>query len=369
MEGKNIMNIFKILSSYDGSINEPNISAFISYLIDPNEDHGLGFWILNGFLKKNETFNLIEESEDELIAKIAHGDYVVKILPEFPVSVTREDKIKHRDIDILIEISKENSEVPVYAVCIENKISKSSITDMEQLVDEMEGLGQLYNLEKQITKIGLIYLIPEYSSKASKAYEKIKGYNKKYMTWKGDDGDSITGLIRNVLCDESSGKIDPIYDTIKYTLRSFISFINNDFESEYQCDTTANGKQFYGKPVIDYLTQIVSKLDENKEYDVKEVKDKLSAIIKKESGKNLPLSTRNCQMYQVIVNDMNRTNYQVKNPDDSKYNLLYYIDENNRTKVKKFNIKDAPSDIRIYHKADGKREFITLDDLRKRESA
>lgn len=42
------MNIFKILASGDGSINEPNVSAFLSYLINPNEDHGLR----NHFLKK-----------------------------------------------------------------------------------------------------------------------------------------------------------------------------------------------------------------------------------------------------------------------------------------------------------------------------
>jgi len=34
------MNIFRILSSNDGSINEPNVSSFLAYLLDPNEDHG-----------------------------------------------------------------------------------------------------------------------------------------------------------------------------------------------------------------------------------------------------------------------------------------------------------------------------------------
>jgi len=28
------MNIFKILSSYDGSINEPNISSYLAYLLE-----------------------------------------------------------------------------------------------------------------------------------------------------------------------------------------------------------------------------------------------------------------------------------------------------------------------------------------------
>ena len=35
------MNIFKILASGDGTINEPNVSAFLGYLLNPKEDHGL----------------------------------------------------------------------------------------------------------------------------------------------------------------------------------------------------------------------------------------------------------------------------------------------------------------------------------------
>ena len=36
------MNIFKILSDGDGSIKEPNVSAFLAYLLDPTQSHGLG---------------------------------------------------------------------------------------------------------------------------------------------------------------------------------------------------------------------------------------------------------------------------------------------------------------------------------------
>ena len=44
------MNIFKILSSYDGSIKEPNISSFLAYLLDFNEDHGLSDLLLKSIL-------------------------------------------------------------------------------------------------------------------------------------------------------------------------------------------------------------------------------------------------------------------------------------------------------------------------------
>ena len=36
------MNIFKILASGNGTIKEPSVSAFLGYLLNPKEDHGLG---------------------------------------------------------------------------------------------------------------------------------------------------------------------------------------------------------------------------------------------------------------------------------------------------------------------------------------
>ena len=45
------MNIFKILSSGDGTIKEPNLSAFLAYLLNPKADHGLGSSFLQKVLK------------------------------------------------------------------------------------------------------------------------------------------------------------------------------------------------------------------------------------------------------------------------------------------------------------------------------
>ena len=47
---KKKMNIFKILSSYNGSIKEPNISSFLAYLLDLNEDHGLSDLLLKNII-------------------------------------------------------------------------------------------------------------------------------------------------------------------------------------------------------------------------------------------------------------------------------------------------------------------------------
>ena len=56
------MNIFKILSSGDGSIKEPNISAFLGYLLDPNQEHGLLKALIDPLILKDEINELIIKS-------------------------------------------------------------------------------------------------------------------------------------------------------------------------------------------------------------------------------------------------------------------------------------------------------------------
>src|SRR5688572_15365295 len=53
------MNIFKILANGDGQITEPNISAFLGYLLDPYGDHGLSFEFLERFLRE---FQIVDEN-------------------------------------------------------------------------------------------------------------------------------------------------------------------------------------------------------------------------------------------------------------------------------------------------------------------
>lgn len=59
------MNIFRILAQGDGSINEPNVSAFLGYLLDPNEDHGLGSIFLERFLQLHYNFGKFSYYNDE----------------------------------------------------------------------------------------------------------------------------------------------------------------------------------------------------------------------------------------------------------------------------------------------------------------
>jgi hypothetical protein len=70
------MNIFKILSSNDGTLKEPNVSSFLAYLLDPNEDHGLGDSLLKSIL-----------SDFESLKDKDFSDYDVEVNPEYKVDI------------------------------------------------------------------------------------------------------------------------------------------------------------------------------------------------------------------------------------------------------------------------------------------
>ena len=101
------MNIFKILSSNDGTLKEPNVSSFLAYLLDPNEDHGLGDSLLKSIL-----------SDFESLKDKDFSDYDVEVNPEYKVDIDdavpktdKESKKKHRDIDIVILFWKKEKKI------------------------------------------------------------------------------------------------------------------------------------------------------------------------------------------------------------------------------------------------------------------
>src|SRR5690606_16384816 len=125
------MNIFRILSSNDGSINEPNVSSFLAYLLDPNEDHGISSLLLQ------EVLNDIIEINRDFLSKIQYNNritdlskysgYSINIIHELSVNLEKKGKNKRRDIDIIIEIIDNKTNEIIYSICLENKITDTSI--------------------------------------------------------------------------------------------------------------------------------------------------------------------------------------------------------------------------------------------------
>lgn len=359
------MNIFKILSSADGNINEPNISAFLAYLLNPSEDHSLGCDFLLEVLANEDEFNLIDDDRNAFRAKIENGNYKVEIITErtvFPGIGIKD----HRDIDILIQISGKDSDQVKYAICIENKILAQSVSDKNQLNEEMEGLAKFYKEISPNVKLGLIYIVPYKTDKITIFFNNVKKFpHKKILLWKSDDNNvsSIRKFLEKILIDESTGIIDPIYESMRHLIKSFIAFINYDFKCTSEVKNIQAEKNDYGKPIREYLKDIWEKMEYEKPSPVKEIRKKLRELVKNASGKTLNKNTELCQIYRATVNNPVRVNYYVKTPEDG--NLFYKSDNN---KLNKFGLDKAQDDIEIYYKEKGEVKRITVGELKETTS-
>lgn len=89
---KQCMNIFKILASGDGRLHEPNISAFLGYLLNPNEDHGLGSIFLKQILNQHYNQNIDNPYLKELTNE--NGIKDLSIGSEYTIDVFLEQGFK-----------------------------------------------------------------------------------------------------------------------------------------------------------------------------------------------------------------------------------------------------------------------------------
>lgn len=348
------MNIFRILSSYDGSINEPNVSSFFAYLLDPSEDHGLsGLFLQNmleEFIMQDKTF----------LSKITYNNHItdlsrlsrfnIIISPEFAVYLNRENTKKKRDIDILIEITEGGSDKPLYSICIENKITDSSIIKNDsQLEEELEGIKNYYAENASDPEIYLIYLTPYPSIKSNESFNKLEYDRKIHLFWDNADN-SIFSKLNSIFNNESSGKIDPINDQAMYLIKSFQSFIRTGFKSYIEDKKERQEKNSYGKPVLDYLIEFTSTLLQDKIYTIENIREGFSTYVKDKSNIELHKATRNAYILASIVNDKNRGHYNVKDPADIRRNLFFYPNIGHSKKELKLFDPSANLDIPIFFK-------------------
>ena len=164
------MNIFRILAQGDGAIQEPNISAFLGYLLNPNEDHGLGSRFLESFLeqhylrcKNDSTINNKKldwiYDKGEIIDLSTNSNYEVNVF--FEQSFKGESKKDIVDIMLVIhKVEKEKKEQYFknyilnkrelkHIFLIEVKIKDSACTLKDEKQDTSKREGQLVD---QITK-------------------------------------------------------------------------------------------------------------------------------------------------------------------------------------------------------------------------
>ena len=359
------MNIFRILSSNDGSINEPNVSSFLAYLLDPAEDHGISSLLLqemlSGITESNKNFLSKIQYNNRITDLSKYSGYTINIIPELSVNLEKEGKRRRRDIDIIIEIIDNKTKEIIYSICLENKISDSSIIrDDLQLEDELKGLQNYYSESKFSPEIYFIYLTPTPSVISTYSFEKLN-YDKKYHLYWDNAENSVFNKLLKIFNNEKEGLIDPINNQSSYLIKSFLSFIKTHFKSYIEEKREKLEKKNYGKPVIDLLNDFSMLLSPNTEYEIDFVKNKFSEYVLKESGIELLNSTRNAHISLSIVNEKNRGHYNVKRPDNERKNIFYYSDDS-RKKIILFN-PYIHTGIEIFYKGEDGIESVKANEI------
>ncbi|WP_171656316.1 PD-(D/E)XK nuclease family protein [Paenibacillus foliorum] len=378
------MNIFKILASNDGSINEPNVSSFLAYLLDPNENHGLDSVFLEYFLtpvilgNKDSFKELIYNDRIRNLSK--RSPYSISVQAEMTVMLdTETSKQKTRDIDILIEIFHSSDPHRArFAFCIENKIKDGAIQKGgNQLYEELTGLIQYYASRSaadgrgvssaQIPALSFIFLTPKRNIRAVEEFaelvdkleftDSIKNIPCYHMTWGPDAAQTqeeapahVVAMLNRTLQDEACGNIEPIYDYTKHTLKSFLTFIKSDFHSYKEEKTAGTERRSYGKTIPEFYYDVFTELEFDRDYASNDIKNRVKELVLRSSGNEVRKPTLDATLIFTTVNNSNRKHQGVTDPQKHEINLFYCPDENNKKMIRKLSQNDPPADIYIYWK-------------------
>lgn len=230
------MNIFKILANGDGSINEPNVSAFLGYLLNPYADHGLRFEFLTRFMEKigDEEFNPLKYDYEILFEQAfrENGDPKnEKDIVDIVILCLETNNGNQKESIVKNILSSEQSLKKVFL--IENKIKKNAIKK-GQLVNQYIKAKSELNVEDD--KLHSIYVSPNTNDFITEfedtEVDRVIKKNKTQIYWNGKE--SISNTLKEILHEETNAKIEPINEYTKQTIKAFIQFIENDFKSEKQ---------------------------------------------------------------------------------------------------------------------------------------
>ena len=313
------MNIFKTLASGSGSINEPNISAFLGYLLNPKEDHGLGDAFLKRFLKPlfDKKDSKLNEMKGRDLSIRSNFEFEVLLEQAFENDNNKDDNsAKNRIVDIVIlcyekksqpgkSLAKdiinqkiEGQDKPNHIFLIENKIKDGSVEDRQLEEQYNQTIGKLREMKIDDPEelISVIFVTPE-DTKAKTEFKNFvksdnnKTDNKCHLFWhtketKKDDT-SISKIIKNIIQRE----YPPIDAYCKYTLQAFLEFIESGFQSSIKDELKEkkkgsfnyNGDTYSRPQLAERIIRDYIQNNPNKTY--KELKHEFSSIT---TGKYFP---------------------------------------------------------------------------------
>jgi len=98
------------------------------------------------------------------------------------------------------------------------------------------------------------------------------------------------------------------------------------------------------------LKEISEQIKEEEEITKEELKKKIKELIKKESGVDILPDTLTKLLSRATINDRNRWNFPINEKNMEKYNVFYFVDENNKKMLKKYLPVRPPIGYKIYYK-------------------
>lgn len=321
------MNIFKILASGHGSISETNISAFLGYLLNPNEDHGLGSIFLRKILAEHYKFNpnsnlssLVNENGD--IKDLSLGsEYRIEVYLEQAFNDSKTNQI----VDVVVFIYKININKThslflnqlkekrklINIILIEVKkysdASDKGKSDLGNLVNQLtkqfgntkKQLEQLEQLKPEdiiidlgnkefLNNISLIYITPKGKNSDSKKVKQkkgkvdpeevfkdfynnktFKGYPKSHLYWKTEDEETFSTLIKKYKENDKDETISLSEDEKIFSIESIIESIISPevgMRSEIIPTYTSETLQSFSNFIYSDFKSIIKEKSINKEY-------------------------------------------------------------------------------------------------------
>jgi len=322
------MNIFKALSQGDGSINETNVTSFLSFVFNETNDFSAALLLLFIEHIENQSTNIDFKNYIEISGKNYRQrinsfteKYTYSAIPEYRL----KNKNKTQDVDILITISERISEIDCCYFLIENKIKKSALKE-NQCLEQYQVFKTIEDFQENVPVFSIL-ISPNYET-FSTVIEKVIKENplSVWLKWESENRNSVVDIFKQLIKLESNSDIPPININTQYIIKSFIDYISTELSIKEktinysvagsqvveQTEFELNNKKYFLKRFDNKMIRI---FDLNNEMINESVKPILREIIKKYKLnvdlERAPGKRKNTQMLgRDVIREMNNRLHQ-----------------------------------------------------------
>lgn len=230
------MNIFKALSQGDGSINETNVTSFLSYVIHESNEFSAPFLLLfldlvNNSLPNHNIYDSIEVSGRSIRhrAKDFLSKYNYSAIPEQRLQVGKDIQ----DLDVLLTISERNNDNVCCYFLVENKIKKSAFK-RDQCLKQYRLFNQMGEFQEDVP-IYSVLITPDFDI-FKQTFDAIFIENELsvWFKWEAEEGISFIDTFRQLILLEAQAEISPIDGNTKFIMKNFIDFISSELSSQFK---------------------------------------------------------------------------------------------------------------------------------------